>query len=664
VSQATDSSLAEAAQAALARHDWHVAYDLLAEADRATRLGPDELELLADATWWVGRLPEAIEVKERAYAGFVKAGRTVEAARCAIGLSQYSLSRNAVAEGAGWLARAERLLEGRPEGVIDGWLAAGRAFEASLAGEAERSLAASRRAHEIALRFGDRDLEVLALAEQGALLVATGEVAEGLRLADEATVAAVSGELEPSVAGGVCCATIETCRAIGDWRRAAEWTEAQDRWCAREGISGFPGMCRLFRAAVKRHRGAWLEAEAEARRATDELVGYLPAAVGEAFHQIGQIRLRRGDLPAARDALLSAHSYLRDPEPTLSLLLLAEGKPEAASASIRRALDEPSTLPSWAAPTDTALYRASLLPAGVEIALAVGDEALARTAADELAEVAKRYDAVAVRASAAWARGAVELAAGDEQAAATLREAIRLWTEVDDPYERARSQALLSRAYARAGDEERAELEARAARTTFERLGALRDQADADVIIASIRGDGGPTLGAPETAITRAFMFTDIVDSTSLAELLGDEAWETLVRWHDRALRALVAEFGGEEVKATGDGFFLAFAEPDRAIECAIAIQRRLAEQRRLEGFALSVRIGIHQARARRTGLDYRGTGVNQAARIGGRAAAGEILVSAETIAGARREFAELRRESVQLKGLQRPVDVVAIEWR
>jgi hypothetical protein len=105
--------------------------------------------------------------------------------------------------------------------------------------------------------------------------------------------------------------------ALGDWRRAAEWTEAQDRMFRREGISGYPGMCRLFRSEIKGHRGAWLEAEAEARRASDELEGFIPAGVGMALYQIAEIRLRRGDLPAADEALRRAQAYNQDPEPVL-----------------------------------------------------------------------------------------------------------------------------------------------------------------------------------------------------------------------------------------------------------------------------------------------------------------------------------------------------------
>ena len=132
----------------------------------------------------------------------------------------------------------------------------------------------------------------------------------------------------------------------------------------------------------------------------------------------------------------------------------------------------------------------------------------------------------------------------------------------------------------------------------------------------------------------------------------------------DRAIRAAVAEQGGEEVKATGDGFFLAFADADNAVEAAIAIQRRLAAHRDAEGFAPEVRIGIHQAEANRVGLDYAGTGVNQAARIGAAADGGEVLVSAATLTGARRSFGEAGRRTLELKGISTPVEVVSVQWR
>jgi class 3 adenylate cyclase len=664
--QVTEASPLERGREALARHAWGEAYDLLRVADAEASLRPAELQLLAQAAWWVGKLPVAIEVRERAYAAAVRAGEFEVAIESAVTLAQYNLFRNAHTVANAWILRADRLLEGQEEGRGHGWLAAMRSFHAAIVGDEETSLTEASRALEIGRRLGDRDLEALALSQKGAALVSAGQVAEGLALVDEATVAAVSGELDPGIAGGVCCTTIEACNALGQWSRAAEWTEAQDRWCRREGISGYPGMCRVFRSEIKRRRGAWLEAEAEARQASIELEGFVPAAVGTALYQMADIRLRRGDLASAEEILLRAHALGTDPEPTLSLLRLAQGRTEAAVAGIRRALEAPIKVPTWRAPPDSGIHRLPLLEAQVEIALAAGDVPTARAAADELEELAQRYGTDSFRAAAAAAIGAVEVAEGDPTAGISdLRRAVDLATASETPYEAAAARLVLADALAATGDRDSAGVEARTASQAFERLGAAPDLRRADQLLATLEAVGERSVAATAGArVTKAFVFTDIVDSTRFAELLGDEAWQRLLRWHDEALRAVVAEHGGEEIKATGDGFFLAFDDPDRAIDAAIAIQRRLADQRQAQGFAPAVRIGIHRAEAGRSGLDYLGIGVNQAARVGAAAAGGEILVTAPTLDASRRSSVQAQRRTLELKGLTEPVEVAALEWR
>jgi class 3 adenylate cyclase len=168
-------------------------------------------------------------------------------------------------------------------------------------------------------------------------------------------------------------------------------------------------------------------------------------------------------------------------------------------------------------------------------------------------------------------------------------------------------------------------------------------------------------LGTTSTRVTRTFMFTDIVKSTNLVEAMGDEAWEPLLRWHNQALGALFREFAGEEVVSTGDGFFVAFETSDAAIDCAIAIQRRLAEHRQSSGFAPQVRIGVHATQATEVERNYHGVGVHEAARIAALAEGGEILASNAT-AGLHATVGLPR--SVVLKGIAEPVEVVALAWR
>jgi class 3 adenylate cyclase len=158
------------------------------------------------------------------------------------------------------------------------------------------------------------------------------------------------------------------------------------------------------------------------------------------------------------------------------------------------------------------------------------------------------------------------------------------------------------------------------------------------------------------------FMFTDIVGSTSLAEALGDQAWERLLRWHDDTLRALIAAGGGEVVKTTGDGFFVAFESARRGLDCAISIQRALRDHRAVTGFAISVRIGLHAAEANRRETDYSGMGVHIAARVAALAGGEEILATAETLAEAGVTDVAAVRET-PVKGVSAPVRVASVPW-
>jgi len=163
--------------------------------------------------------------------------------------------------------------------------------------------------------------------------------------------------------------------------------------------------------------------------------------------------------------------------------------------------------------------------------------------------------------------------------------------------------------------------------------------------------------------VRRTFMFTDIVGSTNLVEVLGDEAWGHLLRWHDETLRSLFIHHQGVEVKQVGDGFFVAFERAEDAVRCAVAVQRALDRHRRDHGFAPSVRIGVHEAEATREGADYMGRGVHEAARIGALAGAGEIVAGrAVAVQAGGQNISEPR--SVALKGISEPVEIFSIDWR
>ncbi|HTK43856.1 MAG TPA: adenylate/guanylate cyclase domain-containing protein [Patescibacteria group bacterium] len=165
----------------------------------------------------------------------------------------------------------------------------------------------------------------------------------------------------------------------------------------------------------------------------------------------------------------------------------------------------------------------------------------------------------------------------------------------------------------------------------------------------------------PLRRVLKTFMFTDVVGSTNLVEVLGDEAWDTLLRWHDTTLREVFTAHQGKEISTTGDGFFVSFDSPEQAVAAAIAIQRRLQEHRQQHGFAPQVRIGLHAADANVVGANYRGKGVHEASRIAGLAKGGEIIASVATVGDA---FPTSAARSEALKGFSEPIEVVTVDWR
>lgn len=644
----TETETLERARHALEAHAWQQAYEGFGALDEQGLNGED-LERLAQAAWWSAHPSESIEAFERAFASFSGEGRGRDAARVGLRLAIEHADRQESAVSNGWLQRATRLLADEPECSEQGWLElclVRSSFEHGEFEEAERHATAVQ---GIGARLGDRDIEAFGRALEGAILVFHTQVEQGLALVDEATLAAVGGELSPYVAGNIYCLTIGICRSVADYRRASEWTEAAARWCERESITAFPGVCRVQRAEILRLRGSYDAAEDEAGKARTELeaFGRLPQA-GAGANEVGEVRLRRGDLDGAEEAFAQAHRLGNEPQPGMALLRLARGQVDAARSSIGTALADAGD------PFD----RARLLPARVEIALAAYDVTDAREAAEELGRTAEAIGAPMLHAAAHQALGATLTYEEDAAAAiAELRKAVRTWTEADAPFEAAQARRWLAVAYRAGGDEASAVLELGSAKAAFEGLGAVRDAERCEEMIrAGDAGDAG-------RRVVRTFMFTDIVGSTDLVRTIGDEAWEGILRWHDETLRTQIGSHQGEVVHTTGDGFFASFGDAAAAASCAVAIQRRLTDHRRKHGFAPQVRIGLHAAEATVIADDYAGLGVHEAARVGAIAEGGEILATVSTVSAGAIPFAFGQEREVSLKGLAEPVRVVAIDW-
>jgi DNA-binding CsgD family transcriptional regulator len=460
-----------------ARRAWMDACKWLSLADQAAPLGAEDLELLATSAYMLGRGDDHLSGLERAHQVYLEAGEALRAARCAFWMGMHLAARGEMGHATGWLGRAQRLVEREQRDCVEqGYLLLPVVLQHAASGDHEAASSTAADAAEIGERFGEADLFALAVQEQGHALVMQGRIEEGLGLLDEAMLAVTAGELSPIVTGLIYCSVIDGCQEVYALRRAQEWTAALTRWCEQQPeIVAFTGRCLVHRAEIMQLHGAWRDALEEARRAGQrQELDRVAAAQG--FYRQGEVHRLRGEFAAAEEAYRDASRCGWEPQPGLALLRLAQGNNDAAAAAIRRVAGE----------TTERFKRARLLPAYVEIMLAVGDIEEARSACRELEEISVGHERGMLAAMVAHARGAVDLAEGDARAAlVALRHASQVWQELGAPYEAARVRVLLGLACRALGDDDAAALELEAAHGVFQDLEAAPDLARVDSLARS-----------------------------------------------------------------------------------------------------------------------------------------------------------------------------------
>ncbi len=479
------------ARDAAAQGDWQRACDLLLEADAIRPLAAPDLALFADVAYAAGHLDVTIDTWERVYAEGLRVGDRATAAGAATRVALHLLmDTGLIAPVRSWIKRADQLLENQDETPVHAWLAVVRNYERLLSGNFAEARRWARRATEVGLRCDPGAAAIGRIAEARSFIL-DGEVSRGLELLDEAAVAIVSGELDQFVTGFVYCELVCALQAVSQYDLAEEWTQAMERWRHGHGVGSIHGRCRVHRAEILRLRGSTGDAEKEALLACEELRPYLRREFGWPLTELGRIRLRKGDIEGADQAFFEAHQVGWDPQPGLALVHLARGEVALAAASIRDALDHPTTVPSKELPPNTELRRAPLLDAQVEIAVAAGDLARARWAVGELEKIATTFQSRAFKASAAAARGNVRLAEGSAaDARSDFEVAVRLWNEVGAPHEAALARMGLGRVYQLEANEDSALREFRAARSVFERIGALKHAERAALACSDVAPEG------------------------------------------------------------------------------------------------------------------------------------------------------------------------------
>jgi ATP/maltotriose-dependent transcriptional regulator MalT len=477
------------------RRSWAEAFRALSQIDACGPLGVEDLERLATSAYLIGRDDDYLKTLERVHHAHLETDNNERAARTAFWLGLRLIFRGEMGPATGWFGRARRLLDEHARDCVEkGYLMLPLVEQQLRGGNWAEASDLAAQAAAIGSRFRDPELVSIALHLQGRALLRSQKVEQGLALLDESMVSVTAGELSPIVIGLVYCSVIDACQQVYAFRRAGEWTAALARWCAEQPeLVAFTDQCLVHRSEILQLHGSWNDAIEEARRACTRFANRDDQRISAAaYYQQGEVHRLRGEFAEAEAAYRNASQWGWEPQPGLALLRLAQDRLDAAAAALRRALD---------ATTDP-LKRAKLLPAQVEVMLAARDSGEAHAACGELETIAEGYGADVLRASAAYARAAIELDEGKPRdALSTLQRAREAWQEA--PHFAACIRVGVARACRALGDEEGAEMELEAARAAFERLGAVPDIARIDAIAAADEREPSHGLSARELQVLR-----------------------------------------------------------------------------------------------------------------------------------------------------------------
>lgn len=466
----------EAGQEALARASWDEAracFETVLQSEET----PEPLEGLGMAAWWLDDAATTFDARHRAYRLYRTRGDRRSAARVAIFVAwDYYAYRGQAAVASGWLGRARRLLDGLdpcPEhGLL--WIADAH-FALMLRNETEEAARLAAETAALGRDLGSVDLEMLALAYQGLALVSEGQIAEGMRLLDESTAAAVAGEMTDFDAICTsCCCLIYACERARDYERAVQWCDELKQFCERWSYRPMFSLCLTHYAGVLIWRGAWAEAEAELTEAISNFRSTKPGIGGESFVRLAELRRRQGRLDEAaalyRQAdrppwrMLGHHLALLG----RAALALDRGDAEMACDLAGRFLR--------AVPAEDRTERAAAFELLVRAQTAAGRAAEARESLQELREIVALVPTTPLQASACFAEGFVAAAAGDHEAAQrSFEDAADLFDRSGAPFETCLARIELARSLHALGRHTTAEQEARAASDSLQKIGASRE---------------------------------------------------------------------------------------------------------------------------------------------------------------------------------------------
>jgi DNA-binding CsgD family transcriptional regulator len=482
-----------AGREALSRGEWEQALSCFEAACERNR-SAEAVEALAMAAWWLDNAQLAMDSREHAYRQYRERGDAAGAARMAIWLGWDSLAfRGEPAVARGWLQRAHRLLEGLDPLPEQGWLALREGESAFLL---ENDIAATRRFAERARSIGTAlavpDIEFAALGLEGLALASQGNIADGIRLLDEASAAAMAGEMsELWAAGRTCCYMITACERVRDLERAYQWSQRMLEFAKRWRIQDLFAVCRAHYGAILVLRGTWEEADAAFEAALRELRASRPGIAFEALVRRAELRRRQGRFEEAAELFRQVEFH---PYAQLGLAQVALDSGDAALAADRAMRFLRKLGPQGR------LQRAAGLDLYARALVSLGETEQAGNARDELQGVVAEVGSDSLRASALAVEGLVAEAEGDlDSARSRIEDAIDLFHQCGDPFETARSRLDLARVLAALG---RSDAAAEQACVAHEALAGMHAQREAERAGALLSELADPASAEPASVLT------------------------------------------------------------------------------------------------------------------------------------------------------------------
>lgn len=448
------------------------------------------LEGLASTCRPLDDIPGMVVALERAYRLRVDAEEAAEAAHDACLLADVELTElGNAAVASGWLSRARhhfRAVPDDPGQVMLEALSAYRAISYDKDPEAARSFAT--RAITFAERLGDAADQIMGKAFLGFIDVMLGDLEPGFALLDEATAAAMAGELPPLADLDVYCLLVTACERVRDFDRADQWARRVLAVATGAGSDGFATFARTQHASLLIWRGLWPEAEATLERVLADAAGR-PMTAAMAMVLRASLRRRQGRLSEALHELSRAE---REPyrRAVRHAVLSARARIELDRGEAQAAADLAERYLHAVSPSDLT-ERVDALETLVRARIALGEIDVADAAATELDSAAATIELDAVRAAALCTRAQVSRARGNlAEARRQLDDAITLLDSVGLAPDATTARIALAEVLLGLGHAWGARDAAEAARARAAELGAQRDFEVATRLLARIRGDG------------------------------------------------------------------------------------------------------------------------------------------------------------------------------